>query len=588
MKTEVRFLLAIFLMLGVLVGTNLMFPPIVPDATLLTDSIGAVPSGAAVDGGSTAVAPGAVTDGGTAAGAPEIPTSGTPVIPSAANPVTAESTVDATAVSERMISVEGPLYRYEFSNYGARLMSAQMSEFEALNREGLVDLVHEDSGGYWGQKLLVGSDTVDLSRVPFAVEPADGFAMSAGSGSRTLRFVYQHPTSPFAFVLEYDFNPDEYTVGVRGSVEGDLDRPLLLTDLGEGLAYSEADSVGESRTMAFVTNNVQEGIESTLLTKAEPTIVEGPLMWAAFKSKFFVMALLAGEGEQEATESSYLGGLIVQPTAVAEVVRVAAAQPLTNDGSFAYRVFIGPQQFALLSSLGQGMEEVNPYGWKFFQPIVRPIVSVIMTIFTYLHTKLNVGYGWVLIIFGVMMRVVLFPLNHKAMKAQLRNMAVQPLLQEIQKKYKDQPEKLQKEMMRLYKEHGFNPLAGCLPMLLPWPVLIALFFVFQNTIELRGETFLWMPDLSAPDPLYLLPVFLGLSMFLMQYVSYKSLETPNQQMKMMMYLMPIMMVFIFFRLASGLNLYYATANIATIPQQVWIARERLKMKGKPPPKMKSD
>ena len=588
MKTEVRFLLAIFLMLGVLVGTNLMFPPIVPDATLLTDSIGAVPSGAAVDGGSTAVAPGAVTDGGTAAGAPEIPTSGTPVIPSAANPVTAESTVDATAVSERMISVEGPLYRYEFSNYGARLMSAQMSEFEALNREGLVDLVHEDSGGYWGQKLLVGSDTVDLSRVPFAVEPADGFAMSAGSGSRTLRFVYQHPTSPFAFVLEYDFNPDEYTVGVRGSVEGDLDRPLLLTDLGEGLAYSEADSVGESRTMAFVTNNVQEGIESTLLTKAGPTIVEGPLMWAAFKSKFFVMALLAGESEQEATESSYLGGLIVQPTAVAEVVRVAAAQPLTNDGSFAYRVFIGPQQFALLSSLGQGMEEVNPYGWKFFQPIVRPIVSVIMTIFTYLHTKLNVGYGWVLIIFGVMMRVVLFPLNHKAMKAQLRNMAVQPLLQEIQKKYKDQPEKLQKEMMRLYKEHGFNPLAGCLPMLLPWPVLIALFFVFQNTIELRGETFLWMPDLSAPDPLYLLPVFLGLSMFLMQYVSYKSLETPNQQMKMMMYLMPIMMVFIFFRLASGLNLYYATANIATIPQQVWIARERLKMKGKPPPKMKSD
>ncbi|HAC05600.1 MAG TPA: hypothetical protein DCF71_06995, partial [Gemmatimonadetes bacterium] len=92
-------------------------------------------------------------------------------------------------------------------------------------------------------------------------------------------------------------------------------------------------------------------------------------------------------------------------------------------------------------------------------------------------------------------------------------------------------------MMRLYKEHGFNPLAGCLPMLLPWPVLIALFFVFQNTIELRGEQFLWLPDLSAPDPIYLLPVFLGLSMFLMMYVSHKSLDTPNPQMKMMMYLM---------------------------------------------------
>ncbi|HAC05598.1 MAG TPA: hypothetical protein DCF71_06985, partial [Gemmatimonadetes bacterium] len=76
------------------------------------------------------------------------------------------------------------------------------------------------------------------------------------------------------------------------------------------------------------------------------------------------------------------------------VVRVASAQPLSNDGSFAYRVFLGPQEYALLSSLGQGMEEVNPYGWKFFQPILRPIVSVIMTIFVYLHTKLSVGYGW--------------------------------------------------------------------------------------------------------------------------------------------------------------------------------------------------
>jgi YidC/Oxa1 family membrane protein insertase len=174
------------------------------------------------------------------------------------------------------------------------------------------------------------------------------------------------------------------------------------------------------------------------------------------------------------------------------------------------------------------------------------------------------------------------------MRANLRNMAVQPLVKEIQTKYKDQPEKLQKEMIKLYKEHGFNPLAGCLPMLIPWPVLIALFFVFRSTIELRGVSFLWLPDLSAKDPLYLLPVFLGISMFLMQYVSYKSLDTPNPQMKMMMWMMPGMMVFIFLNLASGLNLYYATANIATIPQQMWIANERKKMKGKPPPKLSSD
>jgi YidC/Oxa1 family membrane protein insertase len=128
--------------------------------------------------------------------------------------------------------------------------------------------------------------------------------------------------------------------------------------------------------------------------------------------------------------------------------------------------------------------------------------------------------------------------------------------------------------MKLYKEHGFNPLAGCLPMLLPWPVLIALFFVFQNTIELRAVPFLWLSDLSAPDPFYMLPILLGLSMFVLQWISLRTMETPNPQMKAMMWIMPFFMLFIFANLASGLNLYYATANIATLPQQYWIAGER--------------
>ena len=294
-----------------------------------------------------------------------------------------------------------------------------------------------------------------------------------------------------------------------------------------------------------------------------------------------MMALLAGESD-EVSADRLLGGLLVADSPLEGRVRVAAAQTVSGDEAFGYRVFLGPQDYSRLTSLGQGMEEVNPYGWRFFRPIIRPFVSIIMTILVWLHTQLDWGYGWVLVVFGVMMRVVLFPLNHKAMKAQLRNMAVQPLVKEIQDRYKDNPEKLQKEMMKLYREHGFNPLAGCLPMLLPWPVLIALFFVFQNTIELRGVPFLWLPDLSAKDPYYILPIVLALSMFLMQWVSLRSLDQENPQMKMMMYIMPPMMLFIFMNLASGLNLYYATANIATLPQQVWIARERAKMKAGPP------
>jgi YidC/Oxa1 family membrane protein insertase len=223
------------------------------------------------------------------------------------------------------------------------------------------------------------------------------------------------------------------------------------------------------------------------------------------------------------------------------------------------------------------MDEVNPYGWRWIRPLVRPFVAIIIAILSFLHTNLSVSYGWVLIVFGVAMRIVLFPLNQKAMKAQVKNMEFQPRVAEAQRKYKDNPEKLQQEVKKLYAE-GFNPLAGCLPLLLPWPVLIALFFVFQNTIEFRGVPFLWLPDLSTKDPLYILPMLLALSMFLIQWMSMKTVEAPNPQMKMMMWMMPPMMLLIFLNLASGLNLYYVVSNLATIPQQMLIAKERQKLK----------
>jgi YidC/Oxa1 family membrane protein insertase len=119
-------------------------------------------------------------------------------------------------------------------------------------------------------------------------------------------------------------------------------------------------------------------------------------------------------------------------------------------------------------------------------------------------------------------------------------------------------------------------MGGCLPMLIPLPILITLFFVFQSTIAFRGVEFLWLPDLSRADPLYILPVLLGVSMFLMQWLSSRSMTEQNPQMKFMMYAMPIFMTVIFLRFAAGLNLYYSAMNFASIPQQIQITRERKK------------
>ncbi len=559
MNTEARFLLAVVLMLAVLVGTSLLFPPPKPKPHAAADSL--------------AVA----TDTATARAARD---TAAPVIPRQARPGAAGVQLPAdtaASVPAATVSVRGPLYRYEFSTRGARLVSAQLEKFRSFTRRGPVQLIPAGSEGAFGQRLVVGTDTVDLRHLLFHVEPDSGLALHQGSGPRTLRFVYQHPTLPFRFEISYTFHPDSYAVTVEGKVTG-LDHALLLTDLGDGLAYNEADSASEAHSMGYVSNQLQHGIRAHPLNKPVFGVHEGPYKWVAFKSKFFVAALLGGASQESASATSYLGGIVVSKSHLPNRADVAVTQAVKVDGTFAYRLFLGPQEYARLASLGEDMDQVNPYGWKWIQPVMRPIVAVIMAVLTFLHRQLQLGYGWVLIVFGVLMRVVLWPLNQKAMKAQLRNMAVQPLLQEIQKKYKDQPERLQKEMMKLYKEHGFNPLAGCLPMLLPMPVLFALFFVFENTIALRGVSFLWMPDLSAADPLYILPAFLGVSMFLMQWVTMKSVPQTNSQMKVMMWVMPVFMVVIFLKLPSGLNLYYAVTNLASIPQQLWIAKERKKVR----------
>jgi YidC/Oxa1 family membrane protein insertase len=591
MRTEIRFLLAVVLMIAVLVITNLMFPPVPPE-----EMPGYVPpdSALATEESVRPEAPGPEAE-------PSVPPELTGALPGETvgqeaeddplagilreqGPVAAEEQVGGAET----VSVEGPLYNFTFSDLGARLVAATLPNFPSFADVGPVRLVYGDGGAALGTRILSGPDTVDLRNLPFQVQPEGGLRLEEGGGPQELRFTYQHPTLPFSYQVSYTFHPDRYVVDVSNRVSGSvpgLDPDWVITDLGQGIPFNEQKERDEIRAAAYVVNHQQQGIRSQLLSRVDAMqIEEGPLLWAVFKSKYFIIALLSGTN---AEEEVYLGGAVAQPTGIENRVALAVTQPISSDGTVDYRLYVGPQEFPRLEALGSDMQNANPYGWKFMRPIVRPFAGIIIKILSFLHENLKIGYGWVLILFGVMMRIVLFPLNQKGMKVQMRNMAVQPLMQEIQAKYKDNPEKLQKEMMKLYKEHGFNPLAGCLPLLLPWPVLIALFFVFQNTIELRGVSFLWLPDLSAPDPYFILPIFLGISMFLLQWVSMRSMPQQNPQMKMMMYVMPAMMVFIFFQLASGLNLYYATANVATLPQQIYIANERKKAQAKPPLTMSS-
>jgi YidC/Oxa1 family membrane protein insertase len=558
MNTELRFLTAIILMVGVMIVTNILFPPISePPAGSPADSAGAPPPAGDVS-------PGLPAD-----------LAGPPVI---APPVGPPGDSGSTTVveTERDVVVESELYRHRFSTRGARLVSAELPALRSFTREGPAQLIPDGTGAL-GLRLVVGNDTLDLRNAMFT--PSSERVDVSGAASQELTFRHERPG--LVVQVTYRFRADTYLIDAVGSVQG-LERALVVTDLGTGLELNDADEAAERRALAYVANHLQDGIDSYPLRNVdEAGVRQGPFLWAAFKSKFFVLAMMPGA---EATPADYLGGVLVAPVDE-DHAEVAVATPVGGDGRFGYRAYVGPQEYSRLTALGNDLHEVNPVGWRIFRPIIRPFVGVITWVLMFLHNSLNLTYGWVLVVFGVLMRLLLWPFNQKAMRAQITNMAVQPLLKEIQTKYKDNPEKLQKEMLKLYKEHGFNPFAGCLPMLLPMPILFALFFVFQGTIEFRGAPFLWLPDLSAPDPYYILPLILGVSMFFIMWISMRS-APENPQTKMMMWVMPIMMTVFFFKLAAGLNLYYSVSNLVTIPQQHWIAKERARAQARGPVKLK--
>jgi len=455
---------------------------------------------------------------------------------------------------------------------GAAPVSVVMTDYKNLAPAG--GLVELKSGG---QQLLRYSvvtqgDTIPLDRVPFALTRPGGPAVTSPLN-------YAATVNGLTIRLSYDFAPNTYVVNVGGTIEGTTGPSYLLTDLPSTLPAAESDTLGDLRTLAYSFKPTRENASGVPFSKLEPgtqKLQPGPISWVAVRNKYFVLGLINPQGGVF-NELTLKGGPRTSKTATnasATVVKSIA------EGKFAFEMYAGPQQSTQLLAVGRDFDNVNPYGWSFLQGVVNPIAALCLKLLLWMHANLKLSYGWVLVIFGVLVRIALWPLNQSAMRSSLKMQEIQPRLAEVQKKFKDKPEKQREEMMKVYKEAGASPftaLSGCLPALIPMPVLFALFFVFQNTIEFRGVPFLWLLDISVKDPFYILPVLMGASMFVLSWIGLRN-APPNPQAKMMGYMFPVMMVFFLANMASGLNLYYTAQNIAALPQQWLLARERAKNK----------
>ena len=484
---------------------------------------------------------------------------------------------EAKSTGGKIITVTSGRYEYRFDTRGARLVSATMRDYANFAPDAeagaLVELLREGDA-LLGYRVAAGQDTVSLNSVVFTPS-AD--ALEVQEDGDELRFVGQIGDSPLAFEVTYRFFPNDYRIAAKGGLEGLGDRGYsVLIGLGQGIAMNEANEREDVSRLALAAREKTGAIVSESLRGLEEgerrAIRGGPFSWAASKSKYWLAALVAPE------TSGGFGGVVMRGLDEENAAAMEVTVPVrAGTVGFEYVAYVGPQDFARLQAIGQDFENVNPFGWSWLQWFIRPFGNLMVGILIWLHEAFELAYGWVLILFGVLSRIVLFPLYQISMRQQMKQMAIQPEIKRIQERHKENPQILQQEMMKVYKEHGVNPLGSCLPMLVPFPILITLFFVFQNTIEFRGVPFLWVPDLSLSDPIYVVPLVMGGSMMLLSWIGQRGMET-NPQMKMFTYVLPVVFTFMFARFAAGLNMYYAASNIASLPQQLYLSRERRKAK----------
>ena len=492
------------------------------------------------------------------------------------------ATIGATAqtvpaVPAETLTVETPLARTAYGSIGAAPLYVQVDSYPALNAPtGGVRIKH-GTQALLRYRVISATDTIRLDALNFSAQRG-----TATNGDPTVTFTgtTTSTSGPVTATISYTMSRDTYVSTTAVRLTGVPESAFLLVDLPRGFDSQEADSAGDLRALSYAVKPVNKSAKGTLFTKldeGETKLESGPLTWAVAKDKYFLVGLLTPEkGGTPFSEVNMVGG--PREKKQARLGQATVVMPL-KAGAATFELFAGPQSWERLRKMGREFETANPYG-GFMQPVVQPFSTIVMRILLWMKKVLGLNYGWVLVIFGVTIRIVLWPLNASAMRASLRMQRLQPELTAVQAKYKSDPQKQQAEIMRIYKDHGMSPLSplsGCVPALIPMPVLMSLFFVFQNTIEFRGVSFLWLHDISLHDPLYILPLLMGISMYVLSWIGLRNMPD-NPQAKMMSWMMPLMFTFFLLQSAAGLSLYYTVQQIAALPQQWLIANERAKAK----------
>ncbi|HQH79838.1 MAG TPA: membrane protein insertase YidC [bacterium] len=299
----------------------------------------------------------------------------------------------------------------------------------------------------------------------------------------------------------------------------------------------------------------------------------GSLLWSALEGRYFIASIIPRiQGEELSSESGVIksaDGSGAVASLWTSAVLPEKIIPAGDIGKSLFSTYAGPKDLELLKRVGVEMDKAIDYGW--FTIIAIPIVYLLQ----FFHEIIN-NYGIAIIMLTIFVKLLLHPINAKSLKSMKEMQRVQPQLKELQKKFKDDKQRLNQETMALFKAHKVNPMGGCLPMLAQFPIYIALYKVLWNSIELFRAPFFWFyKDLSAPDPYYIMPILLGLFMAAQQLLTPSASADPAQ--KKMMMIMPIMFCIFMLFLPVGLVLYILVNTVMSVTQQ-WLYNKGIRMR----------
>jgi len=466
-----------------------------------------------------------------------------------------------TSTPPRNIVVETDKYQAVFTTQGARLVSFKLKDYHTTADQASPPVqMFEEGPQRYSTLRTTGSEGFLLSEDARFETSALDLVEVAGSERVTIRF--QHvAANGMQYVKTFVVRGNEYLIdtgfelhnpgptALRGTVN-----LALVQRWDESL---KADSYSFSGPATLVEDKIKEVKVDDL--KEGSVAYSKDFVWTSFQTKYFLSVVVPGEKTVERIQISRNGDAIENLLETAYFTLQSGERRQLD-----YLVYIGPKEPEPLKAAGHQLEKIVSFG--FFNLLAQPLFVVLTFLYGYFK-----NYGVAIILLTMLIKIVFWPLTHKSYSSMKSMQKLQPEMQKMRDKYKNDKERLNKEMMALYKTNSVNPLGGCLPMLVQIPVFFALYQVLLNSIALRHAPFaFWLMDLSAKDPYYITPLLMGASMFVQQKMTPTTADPMQAKIFMMM---PIVFTFMFLNFPSGLVIYWLVNNLLTILQQYFIHRK---------------